>query len=581
VIAPLVVLLLAVSDGPSDSVARGLTAVDEGHYEEAVQALSRTDEAQKSYRAQVALGQALTQLGRSEEGRSAYERALDLLAQEPDADRSYAALMASGFAHAGLDCQAEAESAFRRAAALDPTRPDAWVEHGGLLFLQGRYREAASDLRRAVALKDDAYTRNLLATSCFLAGRTFEALDHWNTLDQPTVRALELLGVEETRGPFLRRVVGIRRGDLLRAAEIRRAELRLSELAIFNRITFRPLPRGSEKADLELAVIERHGFAASPREWLLTTAVNLVAQGVQLRYTNLGGQGVNLSALYRWEARRPTATATVDWPRPFGLDVNLRALATRIRQRYAIEDEPRRMAEGWDLRLRRVVGPRTVADFSVRAIKRSFDREASMLPGGTMAATEGGIETMLLERGRFAVQGRARALQTFAAGVSDVQVRRGVARLVGKLYLGSAGERDSHLIALQAATGLASRRTPVDFYFAVGVSSDMEWPLRAHYQARKSVVGTTALARQVTLLNLEWRKRVVTAANIEATVVAFWDVASIPRWAVPEDSGHGWYHDVGFGLRVGGSRTGVIRLDLGHSPVDGRTALTVGIGQSF
>ncbi len=580
-IAPLLVIALVVVEAPSDAVARGLAASDAGRYEEVVEALSGSGDAQASYRAQVALGQALVQLGRPDEGRSAYERALGILAQATDADKSYDALMASGFAYAGLDCHAEAESAFRRATALDPSRPEGWVEHGGLLFLQGKYRDAERDLRRALALKEDIYTRNLLATSCFLGGRPLDALDQWNVLKQPTVRAVELTGVEQTRGPFVRRVLGIRRGDLLRAADMRRAELRLSELAIFSRITLRPVPRTSEQADLELAVMERHGFATSLHEWLLTTAVNLVDRRVQLRYANLNGQGVNLSALYRWEARRPVATTTLEWPRAFGLDVNLRALATRGRQRYAIEGEPRRLAEGWDLRLRRVVGPRTVADLSIRSIWRSFDRESSILPAGTMTGAEGGIETVLLERGRFSVQARARALRSLPAGITDVPVQRALTRLIGKLYLGPAGERESHLIALQVAAGLASRRTPVDFDFAVGVSGEMEWPLRAHYQARDSIVGTTALTRQVSLLNLEWRKRLITMATVEATVVAFWDTAYIPRWAVPERRGNGWYHDVGVGLRVGGSHTGVIRLDLGHSPVDGRTALTVGIGQSF
>jgi tetratricopeptide (TPR) repeat protein len=581
VIAPLLVLALAAAEAPPHPVARGLAALDGGHYEEAVQTLSGGAEARASYRAQVGLGQALGQLGRTAEAFSAYERALDLIRREPGTDGSYDALMAAGFAHAGLNCQAEAESAFRHATSLDPTRPAAWIEHGGLLFLLGDYAGAARDLRRALALTDDAYARNLLATSCFLAGRSFEALDHWNMLKRPTVRAVELVGIENTRGPFIRRVVGIRRGDLLRAADIRRAELRLSSLSIFSRITFRPLPLGSDQADLELAVLERHGFAASLREWLLTKAVDLADQRAQLRYTNLTGQGINLSAGYRWEARRPETTATIDWPRPLGLDASLRVMATRIRQRYSVEGEPRRRAEEWNVRLRRVVGPRTVADLSLRSSYRSFDRDVPNLPAGRMTGIEGGIETALLERGRFSVHGRARVLQTLPAGPSDVQVRRGEARLVCKLYLGPASDRESHVIALQSAAGLASRGTPVDFYFAAGASGDMEWPLRAHRQASASVMGTTALARQVSLLNIEWRRRLVKMAGFEGTVVAFWDIVRIPRWAVPEARGQGWYHDVGVGLRIGASQSGVFRLDIGHSLVDARKAITIGIGQSF
>lgn len=256
-------------------------------------------------------------------------------------------------------------------------------------------------------------------------------------------------------------------------------------------------------------------------------------------------------------------------------------MATRIRQRYAVEGEPRRLAEEWNVRLRRVVGPRTVADLSLRSIHRSFDRHVPSLPAGRMAGIEGGIETALLDRGRFSVHGRARVLQTLPAGLSGVQVRRGVARVVCKLYLGPASDRDSHVIALQSAAALASRGTPVDFYFAAGVSGDMEWPLRAHRQASASVMGTTALARQVSLLNMEWRRRLVKVAGFEGTVVAFWDAARIPRWAVPEASGDGLYHDVGVGLRIGASQSGVFRLDIGHSLADGKKVITVGIGQSF
>ena len=82
-------------------------------------------------------------------------------------------------------------------------------------FLEGRYEEAVADLRRSLALREDAYARDLLASSLHLAGRELEALAAWNPLGKPALRVVEIGGLEKTSDRVARREVGLAEGETL------------------------------------------------------------------------------------------------------------------------------------------------------------------------------------------------------------------------------------------------------------------------------------------------------------------------------------------------------------------------------
>src|SRR5262249_44559245 len=91
----------------------------------------------------------------------------------------YEAIVAQGVDEARAGRPDAADRAFARAIACEPSRPEAYVERGGLRFLEKRYDEAVRDLEAALLRGDDAYARELLASSLYLSGRTDEALARW------------------------------------------------------------------------------------------------------------------------------------------------------------------------------------------------------------------------------------------------------------------------------------------------------------------------------------------------------------------------------------------------------------------
>jgi hypothetical protein len=90
----------------------------------------------------------------------------------------------------------EAARALDSAIALGPGRPEAWTERGGVRFLEARYENAVVDLRRSLALREDA------------------------------------------------------EGDTVTPGALRAARRRLEATGVFERVTLRPRPQGDVTADL-------------------------------------------------------------------------------------------------------------------------------------------------------------------------------------------------------------------------------------------------------------------------------------------------------------------------------------------
>ncbi len=499
-----------------------------------------------------------------------------LLADGP----GYDALVAEGIAAGKAGRLAEARALFDRAASLDPTRPEALVERGGVRFLESSYDAAVVDLRAALRRKEDEYARDLLASALHLAGRPDDALAEWNRLGRPTLRSLTILGLEKTRDPVARRELTIREGEPLRLGDVRRSRLQLRETGAFDRTTLRTIPLAAGQADVEVALVERHGFARGWLDLAIASGVAAAQGRAPLRYANLGGHGIGVGAEYRWQENRPQAWAGIDWPRPFALGAYLRAEGFRGRQLYDVGGESLAHRRGFGLGLRRVLAPATVGELGFRFVTRRFDPNGAGAEDGRVSGLQARLAQRLVERQRFrldagvAVFGAARSLG------SDFEFARGTARLAAALDLsppdGSAIERST--LAAQISAGASGDATPFDEAFAVGASPQMEWPLRGHRQAEDGVLGLTPIARHLLLGNLEWRRRVVDSSPFQAGIVLFYDVAALKQ--VYEGSAKA-LHDIGFGLRVGFPGASVLRLDYGHGLSDGRKTVSVGLGHAF
>jgi tetratricopeptide (TPR) repeat protein len=476
---------------------------------------------------------------------------------------------------------AEAAAALDRAIALEPGRPEAWTERGGVRFLEGRYEEAVVDLRRSLDLHEDTYARDLLASSLHLAGRELEALGEWNRLGQPALHGVEISGLEKTNDRVARREVGLAEGGTLTVAGLRAARRRLEETGVFERVTLRPRPRGDGTADLEVALVERHGLAHGPVGFLLTTGVNLAWKRLRLRYSGLGGTGVSLGGSLRWQENRPEASLSLQWPRPLGLPGTLHLAGFRGEQAYELGGAFDMRRRGIDASVRHVLGGGTVASVGLKVRDRSFSAVRPDAPPGLLTGVEAGLDVRLVETRRHRLDAAVRLFGAGRVTGSDV----GYVQADGELRYEAVLSRPEGLsversvLAVRLRGGWGSDGLPVDEMYAPGVSPESDLPLRAHPLTHAGAIGANPVGRSVLLANAEWRQRLVHRASWDLGAVAFSDTASV--WRSAEGSASGWLEDVGVGLRVSLLTGPTLRVDQAWSLVDGNRTLFVGLSQAF
>jgi hypothetical protein len=506
---------------------------------------------------------------------------LALQAAAPAPTATYDELVAAGVEEARAGRPEAARQALDRALAVDPTRPEAWVERAGVDFLERRYREAADGLARALALRDDAHARDLRAAALELQGRTDEALAEWNRLGAPVLGSVAIGGLARTRDRVARREVAAVEGELLRADAFRETRLRLHEVGVFPRVRLRVVPRERGRADLAVALTERHGLGPW-RALAATTAADLFREQVRLSCFNLGGAGVVVKAEYKWERTQPRVSAHIAWPRPLGLPAKLLVSGTRARPTYLFEGTGllTLRTRGVDVALRRVVGPRTVVEAGWRRRERTFDVPRPDAPPGRVSAATAAVEHALVDGARDRLDVSLRAHAAAPALGSDVRYGQATAAVRYERTVG-AGPDEAAL-----GTGLAARLlygwggdgTPLDAMFAAGAAADSEYPLRGHDLKEGGVLGGSPIGRSLLLLNLEWRQRLVSRHGLSGAIAGFADVARPSRTVGGDDR---LLTDLGVGLRVAAGGL-VFRVDQGWSlSGDGQAALSAGFGRSF
>jgi predicted double-glycine peptidase len=503
-------------------------------------------------------------------------------APPPPAPESYEGLVARAVEQGRQGHLDEAGQALERAVSLQPDRPEALVERGGLRFLTKDYDAAITDFERALDLRPDDYTREMLATSLYLKGRIHAAVRQWNRLGQPIVQEIRIEGTKRLKKDWVRREVTASEGKLLKARDLEATRLRLDETGIFRSVSLRPVPLGDGKADFEVAVGERHGPWDLWPEFVARTVVYAASKKVRLRFYNPFGTGITLGGEYKWEATQPRLEGKLFWPRPVGLPFNFYLEGFRARPTYELDGPITMRTRGLAAGIRRTFGARTVAAIGLRARHRTFSRSRFDAPDGDLHGFDAGIERRWLDRRRHRLQSALSFFQSAEELGSDFLYPRGVAQL--RYYGIVAGVEESEMpgavFATQLQWGVGGTGMPLDDMFAPGAASEMELPLRAHRQKRSGVLGHAPIGRNVFVANVEWRQRLLNLRRVQGGVVVFYDGARVGDTAQgPHEE---VLHDAGIGLRIQVRGAPVLRLDYGWSLTgDGKKALTAGVGHVF
>jgi tetratricopeptide (TPR) repeat protein len=495
-------------------------------------------------------------------------------------EEGYDSLVARGVSLGREGKTAEAAAAFDRAIALDGTRPEARVERGGLRFLERRYTDAAQDLEEALAIREDGYTRNLLASSYQLGGRTDDALREWNELGQPALGEIDITGLRHIREGVARRELTVEPGEMLDLGELRESRLRLEETRVFKKVVLRPVPREEGKADLEVALKERHAFG-SILEFLGKGAANAVTEKVRLTYHGLFGHAINVGGYYRWEKQRPKKSILLEWARPLWIPFYFRAIGERETQPFDVGGPTIMKAEGVEVGARKVLGSRTVIQLGFRNRDREFSDVRPDTPPGTVRGLSVGLEHRFWESRRRWLDWTISGFKAGKPLASAVEYTKAVTALRYEDILSTPDDTDMEksVIVARVLGAWGDDETPLDDLFALGVgSSDVDYPLRSFKLRQDGVLGSSPMGRGLGLFNVEWRQRLVNHRLFQGGFVVFYDAAHIARTARGED---GTFEALGVGLRAS-VMGAILRLDYGFSiSGDRRKELTAGFGHTF
>jgi len=495
--------------------------------------------------------------------------------------QGYDELVALGISLGREGKHAEAAAVFDRAIALDATRPEARVERGGLRFLERRYTDAVHDLEEALAIRDqDGYARHLLASSYQLGGRTDDALREWNELGQPALGAITVTGLRHIHTGVALRELTVHEGEMLELSDLRKSRRRLEEVGVFSKVVLRPVLREEGKADLEVALKERHAFGSIP-EFLARATANAVTKKVRLTYYGLFGSAINVGGYYRWEKERPKKSILLEWARPLWIPLNFRTIADRETQPFSVNGSTTMKAEGVEVGARRVIGPRTVIQLGFKTRDRQFSEVRPDTPPGVVRGLSLGLEHRFWESHRRRLDF---SLSGFKAGSplgSDVDYPKAVTSLRYQDILSTPDNTnmEKSVIVARALGGWGGDDMPLDDLFMLGIgSSDTDYPLRTFKLRKNGVLGESPMGRSLGMFNVEWRQRLASYRGVQGGFVLFYDAARLERTAQGQDQG---FEAVGGGLRLSvfGS---FLRLDYAISiSGDSRHALTAGYGQVF
>ncbi len=465
----------------------------------------------------------------------------------------------------------DASNLLIEAGRFCPGEPMVLRELAGVRFKQGRLIEAARlSGQYLVRMPEDQQGWQLLAASQYLSGDREGALRAWNQIDRPTVDLIRIDGIRRVRFGIIADAMALQHGTLLTPSHLALARRRIADLPALRRSAVEYQPVAGGRVEVRAVVAERPVVGTA---WRLLAAGALRAvmkNEFAISIASPTGAGELWTGDWRWVHAYPRVAVRVNLPVRLGMSGVVTVGGTWERFRFALDtartgvfEESRRSGSvafgGW-------IHPAIRPFISLGFERWSGAREYLAATAGVelRAARDRFVLTTTVERG-----------QTMTTHPSYTLGH------LRTMWASSSGIRRSTWSA-RLGVDLASRQAPLGVWPEASTNLSRAIPLRAHYQIRNGLLQGETTGRSILHGGLSGDHPVYRAGPFTLAAGLFLDGAEVLGPA--DGSGRDrLFLDAGGGIRIGiqDGLLGTLRVDLATGLTDHRSALTVGLHQTW
>lgn len=454
------------------------------------------------------------------------------------------------------------------AARVCPAEPLLLRELAGVRFKERRWGEA-------VRLSGDYVTRapddrlgwQLLAASRYLSGDRTGALRAWNRVGAPIVDLVRIDGLRRVRFRTIADAVAVPRGTVLTPADLALARRRVADIPALRRAAVEYQPVEGGRVEVQAAVAERPLVEPVWRLLGVGALRAITRREVAVAIATPTGGGELWTGMWRWEHAHPRVDFRVDMPARLGV-IGVEGVWERFR--FAVDTAPNGALEET-----RHAGGVGFGGWITPSLRPSAGLGLEQWSGGRKYLAVSAGTAFRAAADRFIL---ATSVDYGQALTTHPSYARGS---VGAMWTSSIGLQRASWSA-RLGLDLVSHGAPLGLWPVA--SGDLAWaiPLRAHSRASDGMLPGATTGRSMIHGGLSGDQPVYRAGPVTLTVGAFLDGAEI----VHSSDGSGrdrFYVDAGGGLRIGilDGQLGVLRIDLATGLTDRRTAITVGMHQSW
>jgi hypothetical protein len=349
-------------------------------------------------------------------------------------------------------------------------------------------------------------------------------------------------GLVRMRFQVVANAIGIRPGQTITSASLRRARRRVLALPAVQRARVDYLPRDSGLAEIDVAITERAPF---PRAWpdLVVLAGRTIAdRAMQVDFTGIAGAGERWRLQWRWGEARPARGVSLALPGPSGVGV-WEISGRRSTESYALPSSP-----GAHAVTRRTFAVR-LSDWATAESAWSIAASADHWRG---RGTFGGLEL----GGRTGTTDDAFRIDANVAAWAGSATPFGRVALHARARVPMSGAFEA---ALSSSFGHTLGDVPTDLWFGAGTGRARDPLLRAHpLLDRHDRISSDFLAPGLFSTTVEVRRWLLEPLpGLRLGVAGFLDAAAVLRSTPPTNA-----LDGGAGVRIRFADAGTLRLDL-------------------